>query len=294
MMQAADLAVRPEVSRAVARIMSGAHFVCLLLDNKEQRAIALEAVLDKVADPNTRVVWVGNPLRSPLTIERFLIQIVGPEIDLRIERSPAQLVKLVTQPIGDESRLLVVVQQPETMGAEAREALAGFPAHLAGSVLQVQFLFVSSPTFTLMTFNEPGAYSAKPRSTVAPPSNKRLYILLPLTLLLGIALGIGTALAPSGKLTRFLEQFSSAAAAPPAEPPQVPEASQVSQVSQLPQAPQPPQVVQVPSTPPPLDLVALRREFDDFLAKRAPTTPPMTVSQKDALFREFLALHRRE
>ena len=272
MMQAAQLAVRPEVSRAAARIMSGAHSTCLLLDDKQQRATALEAVLDKVADPNTRVAWVGNPLRSPLTIERFLIQIVGPEVDLRIERSPAQLVKLMTQPVGDESRLLVVVQQPETMSAEARDVLAAIPDHLASSTLQMQFLFVSATNFKLMTFTEPTP-AAKPIPAVASrPRNERQYLLLPLTLLLGIALGVGLMLAKSGYPALHLE--------PPAPLSPAPAAATVAAPMAAPE----------PQTP---DPAALRREFDTFLAKRAPTTPQLTESQKDALFREFLAQRRR-
>lgn len=271
MMQAAQIAVRPEVNRAIARIISGAHFTCLLLDDKQQRATALEAVLDNVTDSNMRVVWVGNPLRSPLTIERFLIQIVGPEVDLRIDRSPAQLVKLMTQPLGDESRLLVVVQQPETMGAEARDILAAIPAQLAGSTLQMQFLFVSSTNFTLMTFTDPvtPATAAPLQAAVAAkPFLTRLYILLPLTLLLGVALGVSGIVAVSNVRTQLATQVSPAAASPvTAAPPE-------------------------PVAPPAPDLTALRREFDAFLARRAPTTPPMTDSQKDSLFREFLAQRR--
>jgi hypothetical protein len=273
MTQGVELAVRPEVARASARIMSGAYFTCLLLDDKQQRATALEAVLDKIADPNTRVAWVGNPLRSPLTIERFLIQIVGPEVDLRIERSPAQLVKLMTQPIGDENRLLVVVQQPETMGAEARDILAAIPDHLAGSTLQMQFLFVSASTFTLMTFNGP-ARPAEPIAAVASqPFFRPIHALVPVTLLVGIALGVGITLAAASYPTRHIEPSTSPIASAPA-----------------------PVAVAAPVTPPEPpapDLTTLRREFDTFLAKRAPTTSQLTENQKDALFREFLAQHRR-
>ncbi len=289
------LAVRPEVSRAAARIMSGAHFTCLLLDDREQRATALEAVLDQVTEPATRVVWVGNPLRSPLTIERFIIQIAGPEVDLRIDRSPAQLVKLMTQPLGDESRLLVVVQQPETMGAEARDILAAIPAHLSSAVLQMQFLFVGSTTFTLMKFTEPGALVTTPPELPVRLNRKpmlaRLYVLLPLALLIGAAFGIGGTFAVSNMRARLAEPQSMAepaAVVTPAPAPVVVAAPPTSTEPAPTSAPAP-----APAPPPEPNLVDLRREFDAFLAKRASITPPMSEAQKDALFHEFMAQRRR-
>ena len=299
--QDALLAVRPEVSRAVARIMSGAHFTCLLLDDKRQRATALEAVLDQVTEPTTRVVWVGNPLRSPLTIERFLIQIAGPEVDLRIDRSPAQLVKLMTQPLGDESRLLVVVQQPETMGAEARDILAAIPAHLSGAALQMQFLFVGTTAFTLMRFVEPGALvtTTQPAPIVVSrkPLLARLYVLLPLALLVGAALGVGGTFAVSNlraRLTDTLGMATPQAAEPPAP---TPTAQDVTPPSPIP-TPSPAPAAAAAQAPAPASapepkLAELRREFDAFLATRTSLTPPMTEAQKDALFHEFMAQHRR-
>ncbi|MGI4795518.1 MAG: hypothetical protein ACRYG8_15875 [Janthinobacterium lividum] len=253
----------------------------MLLDDKEQRAAALEAVLDRVTDPNTRVVWVGNPLRSPLTIERFLIQIVGPEVDLRLDRTPAQLVKLMTQPVGDENRLLVIVQQPETMGAEARDTLAAITGHLAGGTLQMQFLFVSSTNFTLMTITEPPALAMTIPPVLTPrrPLLTRLNILLPLALVLGAALGVSGTFAFTNMRVQLAELAGSVVG--PAIAPVTPV---------TPTAP----VVPVTAAPAEPDLVALRREFDAFLAKRASITPPMTEAQKDALFRDFLSQHRRD
>ena len=281
MMAGSQLVARPEVGRAVARIISGAHFTCLLLDDKQQRATALEAVLDRVTDPNTRVVWVGNPLRSPLTIERFLIQIVGPEVDLRLDRTPAQLVKLMTQPVGDENRLLVIVQQPETMGAEARDTLAAITGHLAGGTLQMQFLFVSSTNFTLMTITEPPALAMTMPPVVATrrPLLTRLNILLPLALVLGAALGVSGTFAFTNMRHQLAELAGSAIAPVIAPVTPVTSAAPVMPVATAPAAP---------------DLVVLRREFDAFLAKRASITPPMTEAQKDALFRDFLSQRRRD
>lgn len=284
MMSGTQLVVQPEVGRAAARIISGAHFTCLLLDDKQQRAMALEAVLDRVTDPNTRVVWVGNPLRSPLTIERFLIQIVGPEVDLRLDRTPAELVKLMTQPVGDENRLLVIVQQPETMGAEARDTLAAITGHLVGGTLQMQFLFVGSTSFTLMTITEPPATDMTMPQVVTArrPLLTRLNILLPLALVLGAALGISGTFAFTNMRAQLAELVGASVG------PVIAPVTPVTPVT--PTAPATP-VATEPVAP---DLVALRREFDAFLAKRASIMPPMTDTQKDALFRDFLLQHHRD
>ena len=48
-----------------------------------------------------------------------------------------------------------------------------------------------------------------------------------------------------------------------------------------------------PPAPPADDLAALRREFDVFLAQRAPTVSALSDNEKDALFQEFLERHRQ-
>ena len=138
-----------ELGTAIFRLMSGDVFTALAVEGREQRAAGLEAILQAVVDPGTRVIWVGNPLRSPLTIERFLLQIVGPEVDLRIERGPAELARLIAQPEGAESRILVIVQQPETINPETIEQLGAMAGHLGSEAVQLQFLFVGSPALRL-------------------------------------------------------------------------------------------------------------------------------------------------
>ncbi len=244
--------------------MSGELFSGLLLDDIDQRALALEAVLGKVVDDDTRVVWVGNPLRSPLTIERFLIQIVGPEVDLREERGPAEVAKLIAKPVGRASRVLIVVQQPETINPEMRDLLVGMGGYLAGEAVQIQFLFAGPCTFTVPRLAQPdlSALSSQlqpsPPTIAVAPATRRRDIAPLVLLLLTITIGVMISIAPA----------SHEGVPPPAR------------------APAPMPVVD--------DTSLLRREFDAFLAQRTPALPPMTGAERDALFNAFLTYHRRE
>ncbi len=257
-----SVASRPDVKGTVEQVMSGELFSGLLLNDADQRAMALEALLGKVVDDDTRVVWVGNPLRSPLTIERFLIQIVGPEVDLREERGPAELARLIAKPVGRETRLIIVVQQPETIDATTRELLVGIGGGLGGEAVHVQFLFVGSPAFAVPQLDPPSiialgsgfqlAHNSSPQPATRPRGAWPLLLLLVM-----VTIGAVISIAPASK-----DGIPPAAIA-----------------------------AETPAPPPPSPL---RREFDAFLAERTETLPPMTESQKDALFTQFLTHHHRE
>jgi hypothetical protein len=97
--------------------------------------------------PEATVRWISNPLRSPLTLERLFLQAVGPEADLRVERSASELASMLEQSVGAAPRCLLVVQQPETLDAETRDMLARMAGHLAEGPAVVQFLFCCSSAF---------------------------------------------------------------------------------------------------------------------------------------------------
>lgn len=270
--------VREDVSPPTVQLASGGVFASLLADGTEQRAAALEALLDRVVDERTRVAWVGNPLRSPLTIERFLIQIVGPEIDLRVERGPAELARVVARPVGHEARLLIVVQQPETINAEMRDLLGAMAGHLRGVALPVQFLFVGSTSFVPpkvapIRLAPPMAYGIESEATTN--ANRRRDVLPLLLLLLAVTLGVVVSMWPrsADDVPHAALDVATAAQAAPWK----------SGSTAVP-----------PSSPAPTDVAALRREFDTFLAQRASSLPPLSESQRDALFNEFLTHHYRE
>lgn len=261
-----------ELGTAIFRLMSGDVFTALAVEEREQRAVGLETILQAVVDVGTRVIWVGNPLRSPLTIERFLLQIVGPEVDLRIERSPAELARLIARPEGAESRLLVIVQQPETINPETIEQLGAMAGHLGSEVVQLQFLFVGSPTLRLPDvalaelgpISRPNVEVAKYVS-VAPPVSEfeagdwtvgavpRRWTFLPwLCGLLGLFLCGVFVLAATTQQT---------APSPRATP---------------------------------TETGRLHQHFDVFLSERVAALPPLTDAQKNALFEDFLKHQHRE
>ena len=94
---------------------------------------------------------------------RFILQILGPEIDLRIERGPAELARLFAHREASENRVLVIVQQPETIDPETLEELGDMGGHLANQAVQLQFLFVGSPA---MRLPERSSRRAKPLEVV--------------------------------------------------------------------------------------------------------------------------------
>ena len=250
-----SVAARPDVTGPVEQVMSGELFTGLLLDDTEQRALALETLLGKVVDDDTRLVWVGNPLRSALTIERFLIQIAGPAIDHREERNPKEIAEIIAKPVGSETRLLIVVQQPETIDAETIQLLVQMGWYLGGEAVQVQFLFAGSSAFVVPRVAgaasgdvSPPVEAAEPPDIdqVRPPPRRRNALPL-LMLLLTAASGVMVSATPTSKddMPRSASQS--------------------------------------------VDISLLRREFDVFLAQRSPPLPPMTGRDKDTLFTKMIS-----
>lgn len=264
-----------ELTAALDDLRSGKPFATLLIDAANTRAAALESLLDQVTEEGTRVVWVGNPLRSPLTLERLFLQTGCAEADLRVERRPAELTRMLARAMEAEKRLLFIVQQPETLDVDARETLGRMAPYFADGEPIVQILFCGSSSFRVPEVQEkaatvpatiPAQWLPEPESR---PSHGGAVPLLLLLLLAGIGASISQMfLTPSDPLRPpLLEAVSpqpvrSASATKPDAA-----ASQVE------------------------DIVALRREFEAFLAQRAPTVSALSESQKDALFQEFLERH---
>ena len=81
-------ATPPRFAHAVNGLRSGQALTWLCADDPAVRSALVESVIDAIADLDTRFVRAGNPLRAPLTMERLLIQAIGPEADLRNSRDP--------------------------------------------------------------------------------------------------------------------------------------------------------------------------------------------------------------
>ena len=140
---------------AVASLQAGHPFSLLLAENDEQRAEELEATLDLVDDGSTRVVVATNPLRARLTLERLLLQVIpgGPEA---LEGDGPTLVRRIAQRRGDETRVILVVEQAETLHPEVMYFFGQAAAYFPDAEPRLQVLFVGRPEFRAV-LNAPDA-----------------------------------------------------------------------------------------------------------------------------------------
>ncbi len=300
----------PRFTQAVKGLRSGQALTWLCADDPVVRSALVESVIDAVADLDTRFVRAANPLRAPLTIERLLIQAIGPEADLRHSRDPAAMTRLLATQLGDETRVIVVVEQAETLDGESLEMLRAMEPHLENAEPRVQIL-LSAPHLPDVRPPETDAELVPLVCTpLLPPESaapRRLlpFLLFGLLIVLG-SVGIAIYLADSSVITRaklYLPQrFRTVAAEPP---------SPVRALIALPQAqaavPQPaaatPIMTQAPVIFPPApasaapqveDAAAMRHEFDEFLARSGDSAPKLTDAQRSDLFDQFLAWRRSQ
>lgn len=290
-----DLVEPADIALPLERLRAGDVFVELRHDNVLARAAALEILLGCLPDHQTKLIWIGNPLRSPLTIERFFLQAAGPEADLRVERSPDELVAMLRAAVQGASRCLLIVQQPETLDPEARDTLARIGPLLDRVEPQIQFLFCGSTALRPLGLPklvslprlgpDPALPALAPRLAyqtthdLRPRKNVKLKLLL-----LGAAL-VGTVIAfvvTESPIVQNATLPEPQAAAPPPETP--PENAPENAPEKPPE--KPPVITVQPTT---VDILALRREFDEFLAQQPSYTSRLTRDQRDALFDEFLA-----
>ena len=288
----ADPIELPDIDEPLGRLRAGDVFVELRHEDVAARAAGLDAVLRQFADSDTKLLWISNPLRSPLTIERLFLQAAGPEADLRIERNPEELAGMLRAAAQNAARCLLVVHQPETLDAEARDALAAVAPLLAGAVPTIQFLFCGSSAFRPIAVPAaalmvPPAISLEgPRPRLVPASAPRSTGRLnrPLLVALAVLALLTTASITDPKAPRLPSQTATASATATA-----------TAISPAPDRPLPSEhAASVPEpTPPGTDVAALRREFDTFLAQQSPRLARLTPDQRDALFDEFLQRQAR-
>lgn len=270
----ADTIESPLVADVVVRLHAGAVFVDLREDSLARRAADLAAILAQFAAESTKVIWTGNPLRSPLTIERLLLQAAGPDADLRFERTPEDLAAMLAAAQDGEQRRIVVVQQPETLDPQARDTLAAMAPFLETSERHVQILFCGTTAFQPIPPRPapslPHLLAGADLALLDEPAPSRFALrreAFPLLALLALAL-FGALW--FGRDRSPVRPTPAAASAAVAEPPPRTEAT----------APTP-------------DIAALRREFEAFLATQPNRFSALTPDQRDALFEEFLQRTRK-
>jgi len=128
----------------------GAPCVTVLLGSGPAHEEAVRSLLATLA-PGARVIRVGNPLRSPLTIERILIQGGRIETGLLPDDVAEQALQRLCQRRDGESRVVLVIEQAETLDTSALRILSrlvapgGRPSLGAAALLHV--VFVGQPSF---------------------------------------------------------------------------------------------------------------------------------------------------
>ncbi|MBV8915244.1 MAG: hypothetical protein JOZ05_19675, partial [Acetobacteraceae bacterium] len=152
----------PGHAEAVENLRAGNAFTCVLSDDPDERAILLQSVIDAAADMETRFVRVCNPLRAPLTIERVFLQAVGPDAEVRLERNGEALTRILAARFADETRLIVAIEQAETLDSDALQALHDMAPSFPTVVPRVQLLFCGPKSFA--------ATLAPPKPAPAPPA----------------------------------------------------------------------------------------------------------------------------
>lgn len=291
----------PEVEEIVRRLREGQTFVSLRVDDPDGRAQILALTLAQIAGDGVKLVWTGNPLRSPFTIDRLMLQAAGPEADLRVDHGPAELAALLAETAGDQRRCIIIVQQPETIDKVTRETLSRMAPHLAAAPRPVQLFFCGSTAFNpLDTLSRPPvpllALRAPTRADglvpSAAPGRNAGSLALPLAALLCLACFLLYALhvarepGPETLPPKILTLLPSADAAP-TQPPPAPTQPTPSPTEPTPAPAQAPETAVAPA-PAAIDLQALRREFDQFLESQPDQTAGLSASQRDELFREYL------
>lgn len=100
-----------------------APFVTVLIGDPAVQEGALRDLLASLGG-GARVMRVGNPLRSPLTIERILIQAAQADIGLLSDDDAVEAMQRLCLRRDGESRVLLVVDQAETLSPGAVRVLS--------------------------------------------------------------------------------------------------------------------------------------------------------------------------
>jgi len=127
-----------------ADLPKGPRCAAIIAANPATRIAGLEAAAFAMADGGVASARVGNPLNSPLTLQRILVQIDldGGEDDADVD-DEAHLACLLEERRGARDRIVLVVERAETLDPAALPPLQ----RIASAPGAVQILFVGAPAF---------------------------------------------------------------------------------------------------------------------------------------------------
>lgn len=256
-----------------------------------------------------RCMRIANPLRSPLTLSRIILQIDA-EQGATAEEEMANAVRLLATRISEERLVLLIIEQAETLDHEALSFLQRLPGLAPPDAPLLQILFIAGPRFWTLLQN---AAFAPLRAELAgriepPPALAPTIPVLPIALAphaqtrRRAAWGLVSALALAGMAGALLLAGSRATVAIDPEPAASNRAKAAPGPGPVP-ASMPPESSRAdsPNTDAPLTVSAalpaedlarsqdqLRRAFDGFLSMSGPKIARLTKIQREELFQQYL------
>ena len=135
--------------------LEGGAFTALLRDDDRQLAAAVDKLVATVTEPEARLIRVGNPLRSPLTLERIMIQVAGPEGEVFLGDDPGLVVHAIAERQREEARVVLLIEQAETLHPKALRSLQAMAAYFMQDEQPVlQVVFAGRPAFRALLSGE--------------------------------------------------------------------------------------------------------------------------------------------
>ena len=282
----------------------------------------LTAVLDRaLSELQGQAVRIGNPLTSPLELERILRQI-GIQGDAA---DPVAAIRGAMAGEGGSDPSILVIEDAQTLDPDALATLAGVPCGEQDGRPGLAVILAGRPELlrvltdpgiaslweplTRMTLRETGsdldplsyladdpspplsvepARDAPPRLAVPspPPASRRSPLrVLSVAAMAGLVLAAAL-LAVSAKWAA--PDAPSETAAPPRAASEPEPADPPAVPAQEPTAPAP-----APDAPPDPSPEQLRRDFDAFLNRAGQDTADLAPAHREALFKEYLAWRAR-
>ena len=303
-------------TNAVAALQAGHPFSLLLAEDDRQRSVALEQLLDTIADPGTRFARATNPLRARLTLERLLIQVIqgGPE---KLNSEPAQLIRSIAARRDNETRVVLVIEQAETLHPDVLRFFGATAALFPDGTPKLQILFVGRPEFRQLLddpsagFDEQTAMleqyrpkETEPAFAFAPPPSQDVLPQRPLPFLDTSLRTQFLTVWNRGLLTQLTMIFGTLIGAGAmafslylavSTPPQPAAQDTTSALAELPDPgdndPDPPALL--PGPAPDAATEALRQEFAAYLTASGREITNVTPAQRRTIFNEFLAWRAR-
>ena len=314
-----DSSISIDAMSIVAFIRDGGHIAVLTGITRPD----LTAVLDRaLSELQGQVVRIGNPLTSPLELQRILLQIGVPgdsDADL------ATAIRGAMAGEGGSDPSVLVIEDAHTLEPEAFATLAGVPYSDHGGQPGLAVILSGRPELlqlltdpglankleplTRMTLRETGSdleplsypagdQSPRVSTNPAPAISPKLVVPPPPPLVRRSPLRVLSVAAITGLvLAALLLAVSGEWTAPdtPSETAALPQGASSPEPAEAPSAPtkEPAAPEPLPDEPPEPSPEQLRKEFDAFLNRAGQDTANLTPARREALFEEYMAWRAR-